>query len=387
MSKNLKILSVAIIIGVLAGVCSSFFLHSLKWITSVRESYTFLIWGLPIFGFLFGLLLKKIPHHINQGVPYILSELDNTEAKISPWMAPFIFFSSLGTHLFGGSAGREGVGVIMGASASHLLSEKWFSLKNFRAILIYSGVAAGFSSIFGTPLAGIIFSFELHQFKDIKTPSLFISTMIASFAAFGITHLLGPDHQSFLVHFDFDKMSFLYCLIAVFAAAVGGNAFYWGFKIYSKVISRFFPKVEWKMFVGALLVAAIIYSTHGYEFSGIGTKILSQSFESEMSLYDFFMKCLLTVMTLAVGFKGGEVTPLFIMGSTLSNATASFFGLYNFGLSSSLGMVALFGAVTATPLASAVLAFELFGARVGILAIVVCLVARLLMFKRTIYRH
>ena len=218
MSKISNVIIISIFVGTISGALSSLFLHSLSIMTSVRQSYPILIWGLPVFGLLFGLLIKKIPHHVNQGVPYILEELENEHAHVSPWMAPFIFMASLGTHLFGGSAGREGVGVIMGASAAHLMPKMRESYKEMRPFLIYSGIAAGFSSIFGTPLAAILFAFELHAFKHIKKAELVVCTTLASFIALLIPHLFGPTHQQFEVSFLFQGDLFFDVLIAAISS-------------------------------------------------------------------------------------------------------------------------------------------------------------------------
>lgn len=386
MSKISKLVTISIFVGLLSGTFSSLFLHSLSWVTLFREGHPYLIWGLPVFGLIFGLIIKRIPHHINQGVPYILEELENEKAHVSPWMAPFIFISSLGTHLFGGSAGREGVGVIMGASAAHLMPRIRDSYQEMRPFLIYAGIAAGFSSIFGTPIAAIIFAFELHAFKHLKRIDLLICTILASFIALAVAHFIGPVHQFFHVDFHFVE-SLPYILLAAIASGIGGHLFYWGLKGYTRLISYLFPRVELKLLMGGLFVSFLVYFTNSYQYIGIGTDMIAYSFVSQMSFHDFIMKCLLTIMTISIGFKGGEVTPLFFMGATFSNSLNGLFNFKNFALSSSLGMVGLFGAVTATPLASAIMGAELFGWEVGGPCLVTCYLSRLIMGSRSVYRH
>jgi H+/Cl- antiporter ClcA len=388
MPKNhLYLIFLSISTGLIAGLLSSSFLYSLYWVTEIRTTNPHLIWGLPLFGLIFGMLIKRISHQINQGVPYILEELDNHEATVSPWMAPFIFLSSLGTHLFGGSAGREGVGVIMGASAAHTIPKFRSIYRDVRPYLIYCGIAAGFSSIFGTPISAIIFSFELHRFKDAKKISLLLSTVVSSFVAFYLSHLLGPAHQKYAVNFDFEYHVMFYIAIASITSGLGGQFFYWGLKGYTRLISHFIPHVEWKLFFGGLLVSTLVYFTNSFQYIGIGTEYILKSFSSPMETYDFAMKCLLTIMTISIGFKGGEVTPLFFIGATFSNSIAIIFDLRNYALSSSLGMVSIFGAVTATPLASGLMGIELFGLKAGICSLVCCYIARFLMGQRTVYRH
>lgn len=385
----LKFIFLALFTGVLSGLLSSFFLYTLKFVTNYRGNHPFLIYFLPIFGLAFAFIIKKIPHHINQGVPYLLSEVENERAKVSVWMTPFIFISSIGTHLFGGSAGREGVGVIMGASISHLLPQIYslFASKKNRAFLIYTGMAAGFSSIFGTPLAAIFFAFELHHFKEFKKIDLIVYTSISSFSAFLISHFIGPIHGSFNVSFDYDWNILFYVMVAAMTSGIGANIFYFGMKYYTKAISYFFKQIETKLFFGSVIIVALVITTNGHDYIGIGSTFIEQSFFRERSLYDFFMKCLLTISTLSIGYKGGEVTPLFFMGATFANALSVKVGLTNFALSSALGMVGLFGAVTATPLASAFIAYELFGYKVGVLALATSFIAKKLMGTRSVYRH
>lgn len=387
MSRILKIITISLFTGLASGLLSSSFLHLLTLVTDLRQAHPALIWGLPFFGLLLGFVIKIIPHHINQGVPHILEEIENDKSKVSVWMIPFIFLSALGTHLFGGSSGREGVGVIMGAAVAHVLPSLEKTFREMKPFLIYAGVAAGFSSIFGTPLTAIAFAFELHRLKDIKKIDLVFCTVIASFVALLVPHYLGPSHANFEIELSLDLTLVPYVLIAGIFSGLGAHLFYWGLKGYGRLVSYLFPHLLFKLFVGGLLVSVLIYFTDSYQYAGIGVDVIVNSFVSPMEIHDFIMKFLLTVMTLAVGFKGGEVTPLFFMGATLSNSVASYFNLRNFALSSSLGMVGLFGAVTATPIASAIMAGELFGWRIGAMSFFSCWIARLIIGKRSVYRH
>ena len=386
MSKFFKIIFVSFLIGLITGAFSSGFLHSLDWVTSLRKTHSYLIWGLPFFGLALGMFIQRMPHHVNQGVPNIIKQVESDEGQLSPWMAPFQFITSLGTHLYGGSAGREGVGVIMGASLAQILNSSKFKLDNLRQFLIYGGIAAGFSSIFGTPLAAIVFAFEIHSFKNIRRTYLILCVIAASYSALIVPKLLGPVHQSYEVIFSFQDV-IPYLLIAGVAAGLGAQIFYWGVRSYTQLTSKLLPSLPIRLFIGALLISTLVYLTSGYPYIGIGTDIIARSFTQEMSWYDFAMKVLLTTMTLSIGFKGGEVTPLFFMGSTLSNWICSIFSFRNFGLSSSLGMVGLFGAATGTPFASILMSCELFGWKVGLCSVVSCLIARVLMGKRSVYRH
>ena len=385
--KILKNVILLVYVGVVSGILSSFFLYSLTYVTTLRTNNPILIFGLPFYGLLFGLFLKKIPPYINQGIPYFVKEIDNHDEKVSTLTAPFIFLSSLGTHVFGGSAGREGVGVLMGASAAHILPKTYPTFERMRIHLIYAGVAAGFSSIFGTPLAGLVFAFEIHRFKEVRKYDLFFTTMFSALIADRVTRYLGPAHPEYSVSFNWEVLTLgISCLIGLISG-IGALVFYFGMKEFTHQISKAIHSIEWKLFAGGALVSLVIYVFNLYDFAGIGNHIIEKSFFEQMDLSAFFIKCFLTIITLSVGFKGGEVTPLFFMGATLSNSILAFLNFNNYSLNSALGMSALFAAVTNTPIASTIMACELFGWKIGIFAFIACLIAKSMMKNRSIYRH
>ena len=380
------ILFAAFLFGILAGLSSSAFLYSLDWVTSTRQQYPIMIWTLPIFGFLFALLCKKISRQIQSGMPDILQSLEQQNNPPSVWLAPFIFFSSLGSHLFGASVGREGVGILMSTGLNQLVPKFRFSAEECRVYFIYCGIAAGFSAIFATPLAAIIFAFELFKFKDTKKLLLLFACCISSLTAYSISHTLGPIHQNFEVNSSFSIATLNYVFLAGICAGLAGLIFYWALKFYSKQMAKYFPHMEWRMAFGGLAISAIVYFTKAYQYIGIGTDMIQKSFEQGMSIYDFIFKCIFSIMSIGVGFKGGEVTPIFFMGASFTNSIATILDMNNFALSSALGMVAMFSALTAAPIASIALAAEVFGWKVGLISILSCFIARAIMGRRSIYK-
>lgn len=379
-------LFISLVISLVSGFFSSLFLYSLDWITLFRNQNLFILGGLPLFGFCLGLILYKCPPSINQGIPSLLNKNIKNKNLISPWTSPFIFLSSLGTHLFGGSAGREGVGILMGVGVSQILPKLNNKFSNSQHYLIYFGIAAGFSSIFGTPIGAVVFTFELFKFKEIKNKFLVIMTVFTSFMAYFVGHLLGPSHQSFSVSFDWNKSLLIYIGLIGFISGTGALIYYWGYQNCEKLLHQMLPKIYLRLPIVGIFISLFVFTTQSYSALGIGTDIISQSFLQKMHFSDFGFKCILTILTLSAGFKGGEATPLFFMGSVLSNYILSIFNFNNFALSSSLGMVSLFGAVTATPLASIFIAYELFGLPIGLFSIIPCFLARKLMGKNSIYK-
>jgi H+/Cl- antiporter ClcA len=385
MSKFIKHFFLFLYIGLVSGVLSSLFLYTLQAVTMFRSENPILIFGLPVFGFIFGILLKHIPSYINQGVPYIINEIDNEKEKVSILTAPFIFIASICTHLFGGSAGREGVGVLMGASAAHVLPKAHPTFQQMRTYLIYGGVAAGFASIFGTPLAGIVFAFELHWFKEIKKFDLIFTTVFSAVVAYFVNQYLGPEHVRFTVKISWDFFLIISVILISLISAVGGLIFYFGMKGAHHALAHI-RRPEWKLFIGGFLICSIIWVINGYEYAGISSDLIQKSFVKQMHTQDFIWKCLLTILTLSVGFKGGEVTPLFCMGATLANSVMSKLSLNNYSLNSALGMVSIFAAVTKTPLASSIMACELFGYEIGPMAFLCCFLSSVLTKGKSIYK-
>lgn len=387
LKKNSFLFVIPLLTGVSAGVFSTVFLKGLYQVTQVRESHSWLIFGLPLFGLILAYIIKKIPNNVNEGVSYLLGASTDESRPISIWMAPYILISSLGTHLFGGSAGREGVGVIMGISLGQIFSKFSNSLKGRGYILIYSGIAAGFSSIFGTPLAAIIFSYELHQFKRVKNIPLFICTALSSIVAYYVTHILGLTHTNPIVNFDVNGTLLIYIILTALLSGLGARLFYYSIKYYTLSINKLLPSLAARFFIGALAISLLIYFGNFYEYTGIGVDFINESFHIQRDPADFIIKFILTVMTLSIGFKGGEVTPLFFMGSALCNSLLAKIGFINYALSSALGMITFFAAASAAPFASAVMASEIFGYQLFIPSLASSYLARLLMGNKSIYAH
>lgn len=366
----------SLFIGIFSALSSSSFLYALNFITEQRIQNHSLIWGLPFLGLFLTYSQKNLSSDAHLGVSQVLKSY-----KSHRLLAPVVWLFSLGTHLFGGSAGREGVGVLMGVSSVAWLEKKIVSLKAHHKLLVMGAMAAGFSAIFATPIAAIVFSIELNKVRR-KNEIFFI--ILCSAWAYLSSHILGPKHFSKSFAFVWNKEIFFYVLVAMITSGVGGKFYYIIHCFFKRRFSRIKNKYLLTFFVGAM-ISMTVYLTKAYPYIGIGGHEIHFMFEDSVYFYDFFMKALLTALTLSIGHKGGEVTPLFFMGASLSNALASKLNLLNYSLSSSLGMMGLFGAASATPFASAIMGAEIFGPWIGLLCLPVCLGARLFMGRRSVY--
>lgn len=382
----LKWLFIASLVGFLAGSASAFFLVSLEWVTNYREAHVWIIAMLPVAGLLIGWTYYKYGASVSKGNNQLLEEFYQPTQTIPLRMAPLVLFGTLATHLFGGSAGREGTAVQMGGAIADQFT-KWFTLtKEDRKILITIGVAAGFSSVFGTPLAGAVFALEWLIVGRIRYEAILPAFIGAYVADYACAEFWQVHHTQYAITEvpAISMVNLLWLIPAGILFGLAGRLFakacHWWGDVFKKYIS--YPPL--RPVVGGVLVALIVWASGTTKYIGLGVPTIVDAFEQSLPWYDSLAKIFMTSLTLGAGFKGGEVTPLFFTGATLGNALSMAIPL-PMSLLAGVGFVAVFAGATNTPLACTLMGLELFGTEAGIFIGLGCVLAYLFSGHAGIY--
>ncbi|MGK0550569.1 voltage-gated chloride channel family protein [Enterococcus faecalis] len=380
-----KWLVITAIIGGIMGILSAFFLNSLTWVTSVREAQPWLLFLLPISGVVFTFLYEHYGQNSSRGNNLVIDQGNGGEEAIPLRLIPLTLFGTITTHLFGGSVGREGTAVQMGGAVAHTVGKLFHLSALERQIVIISGISAGFSSVFGTPLAGTIFGLEVLTIGKMRSEAIFPSFFAGFFAnlvteSFGVTHLhyqMGPIPAWSVGLF-----------IKVFVAAICFGVIGWLFSrsivLLKKTYSHWFSQPLWRAFIGASLVVLAVGLLNNQRYLGLSLPLLNDAFAGTAHTFDFVGKLFFTVLSLGAGFQGGEVTPLFEIGATLGSTLAQLLHV-SIPFLAGLGFIGVFSGATNTPIACFVMGIELFGSQAAVFFFMVCLISFLCSGNTGIY--
>ncbi len=350
----------AAVMGCIGGTLGAVFHHALHFVTHLRLEHTWLVLLLPIGGLLSVAWYRLLKLNKNRGTNEIIDAvLDGEELK--PQIAPGIFGAAALTHLFGGSAGREGAALQLGGSAASMLGKLLKLQRDDRRVLIMAGMSSVFAGLFGTPLTAALFCMEFESVGTIFSPAL-LPCYIAAFTASSISSMMGVHAEGYLLEnaavIGITNL-WAYLLLAVLISVLGITMC----KVFhtAEHLAAHHVKSPWvRIFAGGVLIAALTYAVGDHRFNGAGMDMALEAVAGHADWYAFLLKLLFTAVTLAAGFKGGEIVPTFCIGATFGCVMGGLLGL-DPGIAAALGLVGLFCCATNSPLASIVLSIEMFG--------------------------
>lgn len=372
LTHTAKWLLLACAVAALAGTASAAFLFALDWATETRSANRWLIWLLPLAGFAVGWVYWRFGQSVEAGNNLLIDEIHDPKRVVPLRLAPMILGGTVVSHLFGASVGREGTAVQMGGALADQLTHLFRLDRADRRTILMAGMAAGFASVFGTPLAGAVFALEVLALGRLRADA-FMPCVVAAVVADQVGQMWGVHHT----HYATGSLPAIgiWPLLAVAGAGavfgLTGQAFAKATHAVSGFMKRHIAYPPLRPLLGGTLVACAVWAVGTDRYIGLGIPTIVDAFAHPLPAWDFLGKMAFTIASLGSGFKGGEVTPLFYIGATLGNALAPVLNL-PIGMLAGIGLVAVFAGASNTPIACTLMAMELFGPGIGVFAGVAC---------------
>lgn len=369
--------------GVWGGLLGAAFHHALHFVTHLRGEFPWLIFGLPAAGLLsvgiYTLMGQRSNRGTNEVIDAVLSGGD-----VSAKVAPAIFLATALTHLFGGSAGREGAALQIGSSTATLISRGLRLGRQDRRVLILCGMSAVFAGLFGTPLTATLFCMEFLSVGMVFSPAL-LPGYLAAYAASRVSGLLGVHPEGMLLEAAVITLgnAWRFLILAVLISLVG-VLMCWLFHKAEHLARHHIPNAWLRIFLGGVILLGLTLLAGDHRYNGAGMDMALGAVEGHAQWFDFLMKMLFTAVTLAAGFKGGEIVPTFCIGATFGCIAGGLLGL-DAGMCGALGLIGLFCCATNSPFASIVLSVEMFGSANVHLFALVCVVCFVLSGQGGLY--
>jgi H+/Cl- antiporter ClcA len=381
----IKWIVISILIGIIAGTTSAILLNTNDFLTELREQYHFLIYFLPIGGLIIGLIYKYYGQDSFKGnnIPY--QYVNSGKGKIPLRMGPIVFICTFITHIFGGSTGREGAAIQMGGSISEGMNKLFKINQREKKTFIITGIAAGFGSAFGAPLAGTIFGMEVPTTGKIRYEALIPAT-IASFVGHYMAMAWGVNHEHNIIK-ALPETGLLNIAKVILVAMLFGLASI----LYSILrhgiedfCNKYLKDYALRAMAGGIVILILVYLVGTREYLGRSLPMLENAFEGNVPMFAFLGGIIFTAVTMGTGFRGGEAIPLFFIGATLGSTLSPIVNL-PVSFLAALGLIGVFCGGVNTPLAAFVFSVEHFDGIGVVYFFIVCIVSYLVSGKYGIY--
>ncbi len=352
---------ISIITGLTVGAFSTLFAFTMNMVTEYREKNDYILYFLPFAGLITVFLYNAFKFKNDKGTNLVISTI-HAQSDIPFKMAPLIFITTILTHLFGGSAGREGAALQLGGSIGNQLG-RWFKLDDAdKRVVILCGMSAAFSAVFGTPLAAAVFSMEVVSigvmYYAALVPCAFSSLIATYFATnFGVR---GEDFK----FIEFPSLTFLNTFeIICLAVLCAGLSIVFCIMLHKTgdLFRKYLKNPYIRIFIAGAVIVGMSLLLNTRDYNGAGIPIISKALQGEAVPYAFILKMIFTAVTIEAGFRGGEIVPSFFIGATFGCMFGSIVG-FSPSVCAAVGLISLFCGVTNCPITSILISFELFGA-------------------------
>ncbi len=359
---QLKLIPIGVLIGVVGGLLGTAFHIGVDYVTELRENNTYLIYFLPLGGiaiaFIYGIFKTKGNIDTKRVFQSVREDKD-----IPLVMIPLIFVGTVITHMLGGSAGREGAALQLGGSMGYNVAKtlKWD--KDRTRLMVTAGMSSVFSALFGVPLAATVFSLEVTKKGRFNYGGLFVG-LVSSVSAFVVSKFFGvapvrfdmpiiPEYKVEII-----LKAALLALLSAGVCIIFATAIHKTELLMKKCLSNSYIRA----IVGGLLIVVLTVALGTTDYNGAGMNVINNAVLGEAKKSAFILKIIFTAITVAAGFKGGEIVPTFFIGATFGCFASGLMG-FDAGFGASLGFVAMFAGMTKCPVASLLLGVEVFGAK------------------------
>ena len=358
--QYLRWLFLGAVTGLLVGLVAAAFSHCLTLATAFRTSHRFLFLLLPAGGLIIVILYKALHYENNHGTDSIIESI-HTKVAIPLKMAFLIFVSTVITIFFGGSVGRESAALQMGASLGTSVGNLFHLSEKDKKTILMSGMAAAFSALFGTPMTASFFAMEVSSVGIMYYAAL-VPCICAALIARQTALFLGVETDVFRApnSLELSLFSGLKVIFLAACCAAVSILFCLTLQLVHMLMARFFKNLYLRVIVGGFLIILLTLLVRSQDYLGTGMDIIERALAGDALPWAFALKILFTAITIAAGYKGGEIVPSLFIGATFGCFLGPLIGLPA-SLGAAVGMVSLFCGVTNCPVASLLISFELFG--------------------------
>lgn len=377
---------ISIFVGLVIGAIDTLFGRVLLAIGDIRNAnLLYFIPFLAVAGLLIVFCYTKFGGKSSKGMGQIFAVAHGEDNEIPMMLVPLVMCGTWITHLCGGSAGREGVAVQIGATVSHWIGSK-LKIENAAQIMLTTGMAAGFAGLFGTPMAAVAFALEVIHIGKIRYNAI-LPAVFAAFTAAATSAYLGLEKFEVVINESHKIEPALFGKLVVLGIAFGlaGLLFTELLKYFKGKFASLIPSSYKRIAYIGIALSIVLYFLYSGRYCGLGTNLISAGLMGqEVFAWDWLLKLVFTVITLAAGFQGGEVTPLFSIGVSLGTILATLLGM-PVQLAAALGYISVFGSATNTFWAPVLIGVEVFGGANAASYFIVCAVAFAINRNKSIY--